>query len=234
MKGSKQSRASAPKKEEKIVRDRGRVFQVVRLVTTTRETTTYGPPPPANPDDEEQFLAASRIHVRRKLESRWEREKLIGVTISGDSWKLQHGESARRGLQGLWKNQETQLLWASVQHLKMHANEFYDFEADCSDGKRICDLLLRCINSGETKELDLLGKVIREVEASAKRQERNWRVALAVKQAAKEQMKPPTSSEVLQAFLNSSGHDLPEADYSERTFRDALVGAGFSWLLATK
>jgi hypothetical protein len=235
MKSSKQSKKSAPISEKKIIRDRGRIIQVVRLVTAQRETTTYGPPPPNNPDEEEDFLASSRIHIRRQLESRWERGKLLGVSISGDAWKLQHGESARRGLQRVWKKPETRLFWASVQHLRMHADEFFDFEATCSDGRRICDVFLRAIESGNTQEMDLLAKVIEEVAKSAKRQERNWRVAQAVKLVAKRTGKPPTSADALTAYLDLINQDSPEiVDYTDRTFREALAGAGFGWLLAPK
>jgi len=233
MKSLKQSKKSAPISEEKIIRDRGRTIQVVRLVTAQRETITYGPPPPNNPDEEEGFLASSRIHIRRQLESRWERGKLLGVTIGGDRWKLEHGEAARRGLQGVWNKPETHLLWASVQHLKMHADQFFDFEATCSDGRRVCEVLLRAIQDGNTDEFDLLSKVIREVAKSAKRQERNWRVGQAVKLAAKRTGKAPILTEVLDGYIKLMSKDAPEAiDYSERTFRDALAGAGFGWLLA--
>jgi hypothetical protein len=83
--------------------------------------------------------------------------------------------------------------------------------------------------------MDLLAKVIEEVAKSAKRQERNWRVAQAVKLVAKRTGKPPTSADALTAYLDLINQDSPEiVDYTDRTFREALAGAGFGWLLAPK
>jgi len=225
----------SPRAEKGSIRHKGRILHFSRVTRNGRVTTTYGPPSPSSADNEEGCLTATRIAIIEKAETTAKRKTLIGVSFVGDRWKMEHGESARRGLQGLWNKAETQSLWVSVQHLKLHADEFYDFHSECSDGRNICDLLLRCISSGDTKELDLLTKVIREVGASAKRQTRNWLVAKAVKQAAKKRGAVPTATEAFNEFVDMVSQDLPDCiDYNERTFRDALVGAGLDWILAHK
>jgi len=184
----------------------------------------------------------------------------VGWNFGEDGWRVQHGEAARRRLQGRWQDRLTQALWFSVQHIKMHSDEFYEFEAKLSDGKRICDVMLRAIQNGNTSELELLMKVICEVNASANRPEsRNWRVANAVRRAAKRHGRVPTCSEALIAYseimnrgvligedpseypprLDACGKIINEippdyVDYSERTFRDAIVDAGLGWMLARR
>lgn len=181
---------------------------------------------------EQTALGASRLYKWEKPETRMKRGMLLGWGVSGDAWKLQHGEAARRKLQGKW-NDSTKLLWYSVDHLLMHLDEFYDFEVDCSDGKRVCDVLVQAIKSGDVERLDLLAKVIESVHAASNRMELRRRIAGAVKTAAKEFNRVPTTEEIRQEFNNSRN---PEelVEYPEKDFRKVLQAAGFGWIIPSR
>lgn len=181
---------------------------------------------------EQTALGASRLYKWEKPETRMKRGKLLGWGVWGDAWKLQHGEAARRKLQGKW-NDSTKLLWNSVDHLLMHLDEFYDFEVDCSDGKRVCDVLVQAIKSGDLEQLGLLSKVIESVHAASNRMELRRRVAVAVKMAAKRLNRVPTTEEIRQEFNNS--RDAKELiEYPEKDFREALKEAGFGWIIPSR
>lgn len=210
---------------------------------------------------EQKAVGASRLYKWERRETKMKRSKLLGWGVCGDAWKLQHGEAARRKLQGNW-NDVTKSMWNSVQHILIHLGDFkefqqklsdgttctsfgraiYDFESTSVDGKIVYEILYKAIESGDTKDLKLLLKVIESVhEAFQIHGKSEWavcstlryRVAQSVRAAAAYYNRVPTTEQVRQ-FFNDKRNPVELVEYPERDFREALQVAGFGWIIPSR